>query len=120
MTARLQARGFWADWVDPSSGLPMVHRACAGVYDEVAALAALGGFRVQNAGCCKIALHPAWGSGVYPASVFAKAPREEVEEAWARALGSLTPKLPPLCTCCGGGFHRQALQAAREAAGVSQ
>jgi hypothetical protein len=28
----------------------------------------------MNAGCCKILLHPSWGSAVYPASIFTTTP----------------------------------------------
>lgn len=28
----------------------------------------------MNAGCCKVLLHPQWGSAVYPATLFTTAP----------------------------------------------
>ncbi|PSC75053.1 Methylmalonic aciduria and homocystinuria type D mitochondrial [Micractinium conductrix] len=71
---RLAAAGHWADYIDPCSGLPMINRATNAVYGEVEALVTLLGYKTQNAGCCKIILHPCWGSSVYPASLFAKAP----------------------------------------------
>jgi hypothetical protein len=37
--------------------------------------------RVQNAGCCKIILHPRWGAAVYPATLFTAAPGEVVVAA---------------------------------------
>lgn len=73
---------YWADYIDPCSGLPMIHRENGSrVYGEVEGLVALLGYKTQNAGCCKIILHPKWGSSVYPASIFAKAPVEEVQRA---------------------------------------
>jgi vitamin B12 transporter len=42
-----------------------------------------------NAGCCKVALHPRWGSSVYPASLFTKAPAEAAEVALAEAAREL-------------------------------
>jgi hypothetical protein len=75
---RLEAAGYWADYIDPCSGLPMLHRDSGAVYGEVEGLVSLLGYRIQNAGCCKIVLHPNWGSSVYPASLFAKAPLDEV------------------------------------------
>jgi hypothetical protein len=81
----LSAAGHWADYIDPCSGLPMIHRETGSVYGEVQALATLLGYRLQNAGCCKIVLHPRWGSAVYPASVFARAPVEAVMGAVAVA-----------------------------------
>ena len=86
---RLAARGHWADYIDPCSGLPMVHRGGAGVYGEVDALVTLLRYTTSNAGCCKVALHPRWGSSVYPASIFTKAPAEEATEALAAVAAEL-------------------------------
>lgn len=33
---------------------------------------------VMNAGCCKVLLHPQWGSAVYPATLFTTAPSSRV------------------------------------------
>ena len=90
---RLAAAGHWADYIDPCSGLPMVHKETGNVYGEVEALCTLLGYKSQNAGCCKIILHPKWGSSVYPASMFAKAPLDAVEEAIAGAEEVVGPKL---------------------------
>ena len=48
------------------------------VYNEVDALSTLLGYQVQNAGCCKVVFHPTWGSSVYPSTLFAIAPEDEV------------------------------------------
>lgn len=88
-TARLEAQGHWADWVDPCSGLPMRHRGGAGVYGECAALATLRGFATANAGCCTIALHPRWGAALYPASVVTNAPEGPLRAAMAEGLAAL-------------------------------
>eukprot|EP00854_Cymbomonas_tetramitiformis_P005610 gene5610-6795_t len=87
----LIAKGYWADYIDPCSGLPMITRESRVVYGEVDALQTLLGYKTQNAGCCKldaepafavgimqVVLHPKWGSSVYPSSMFAKAPLEEL------------------------------------------
>lgn len=81
----LISQGHWADYIDPCSGLPMIHRETNSVYGEVQALSTLLGYKTQNAGCCKILLHPKWGSAVYPASLFVKAPLKRVKEAIAEA-----------------------------------
>ena len=78
---RLAAAGFWADYIDPCSGLPMVHKQTGSPYGEVEALCTLLGYQTANAGCCKVILHPRWGSAVYPSSIFAKAPAEAVQQA---------------------------------------
>jgi len=81
LCAKLEAKGYWSDFVDPCSGLAMVHQDSQSVYDEVASLAVLRGFKVSNAGCCKVVLHPKWGSFIYPASFFTTAPESEIKKA---------------------------------------
>lgn len=56
MCGALAAGGHWADYIDPCSGLPMLHRATASVYGEVEALTTLLGYQTQNAGCCKVCM----------------------------------------------------------------
>eukprot|EP00245_Coleochaete_scutata_P002668 TRINITY_DN13625_c0_g1_i2.p1 TRINITY_DN13625_c0_g1~~TRINITY_DN13625_c0_g1_i2.p1 ORF type:complete len:181 (+),score=38.00 TRINITY_DN13625_c0_g1_i2:110-652(+) len=80
---RLMANGYWADYLDPCSGLPMIHRETNTVYGEVDALTTLLGYPVANAGCCKVVLHPRWGSSVYPATMFTKAPLDALLETIA-------------------------------------
>ena len=75
---RLIGEGFWADYIDPCSGLPMLHREGNTVYGEVQGMTTLLGYKTANAGCCGVLLHPRWGSSVYPASFFARAPVEVV------------------------------------------
>lgn len=82
---KLLEQGHWADYIDPCSGLPMVHTDLNTVYPEVPALAVLMGYQTANAGCCKVLLHPVWGSAVYPASLFTEAPQEALMEAIAAA-----------------------------------
>lgn len=61
-------------------------------YSEVEGLSVLLGFRTANAGCCKVVLHPKWGTSVYPATLFARAPREAVEAAIRGAEQQLAAK----------------------------
>eukprot|EP00879_Flechtneria_rotunda_P026377 GHRR01028121.1.p2 GENE.GHRR01028121.1~~GHRR01028121.1.p2 ORF type:complete len:150 (+),score=51.42 GHRR01028121.1:319-768(+) len=78
---QLQQQGYWCDYIDPCSGLPMIHQGTNNVYLEVEGLSLLLGYKTQNAGCCKIVLHPRWGSSVYPATLFTKAPVEALQTA---------------------------------------
>lgn len=48
---------------------------------QVDALTTLLRYKTQNAGCCKIILHPRWGSAVYPSSLFTKAPLDRLTAA---------------------------------------
>ncbi len=41
-------------------------------------------YKTQNAGCCKILLHPRWGSSCYPATIFTTAPRAVLAEVMRR------------------------------------
>ena len=51
------------------------------VYGEADGFQVLLGYKCQNAGPCKILLHPKWKSAVYPSSFFTKAPFEAVMKA---------------------------------------
>ncbi|KAG1659103.1 hypothetical protein FOA52_013749 [Chlamydomonas sp. UWO 241] len=77
----LEGQGFWSDYIDPCSGLAMIHQDSQIVYNEVEALSILKGYSTANAGCCKILLHPKWGSSVYPASLFTCAPLPALQAA---------------------------------------
>jgi len=77
---RLRSKGFWADYIDPCSGLPMITPDTTKVYSEVDGIQTLLGFATMDAGMCKILLHPKWGSSVYPASAFTNATLEVITE----------------------------------------
>jgi hypothetical protein len=63
----------------------MINRDSQHVYGEVDALVTLLNYQTTNSGCCKVVLHPTWGSAVYPASLFAKAPVSALRDAIASA-----------------------------------
>lgn len=85
--------GAWADYIDPCSGLPMVHRNSCGVYGEVDALVTLRRYSTMNAGCCKVVLHPQWGSAVYPASLMTKAPAEVTIRVLQQVADEMTAQM---------------------------
>jgi hypothetical protein len=74
---RIRDAGYWADYIDPCSGLPMLEKGNK-VYSEVDGIECLLGYKSYNAGFCKILTHPMWSSAVYPATLFAKAPPQFV------------------------------------------
>ena len=78
MCRRIRDLGYWADFIDPCSGLPMLTRNCNKVYSEVDGMECCLGYKAHNAGFCKVLLHPVWGSAVYPATIFCYAPRAAV------------------------------------------
>lgn len=80
----LRGKGHWADYIDPCSGLPMMTEGCNKVYSEVDGFQVMLQYKTMNCGCCKVLLHPTWGSGVYPATMFTTAPKEALAEAIAK------------------------------------
>lgn len=70
--------GYWADFIDPCSGLPMLTLNSNKVYSEVDGMECLLNYKSYSAGFCKILTHPTWGSAVYPATIFAYAPQHIV------------------------------------------
>ena len=78
---KIRTRGYWADYIDPCSGLPMLTLNCNKVYSEVDGMECLLNYRAYNAGFCKILTHPKWGSAVYPATIFAYCPEDVAREA---------------------------------------
>ena len=80
----LVARGYFADYIDPCTGHPALTRSGGAVYSEVDGASALLRYRVEQAGCCSIVLHPAWGSACYPASCVTNARVEAVLEGLDR------------------------------------
>jgi hypothetical protein len=88
MCERIRAKGYWADFIDPCSGLPMLTQDCNKVYSEVDGMECLLNYKSYNAGFCKILTHPSWGSAVYPATIFAHCPASvalEVVESYKDA-----------------------------------
>ena len=60
----LQEHGFWADYTDPASGFPGRSERCAWMYPDVLAAQALLKYPIVSADCCKLLLHPAFGTKV--------------------------------------------------------
>ncbi|KAF9955327.1 hypothetical protein BGZ70_010279 [Mortierella alpina] len=73
---RLERLGFWSDMTDPASGFPSFSERGRDVYPDVEGCQLLLKYDFQNAGCCKVLLHPTWGSKIYPATFFTTAPTD--------------------------------------------
>ncbi|KAF9425642.1 hypothetical protein BGZ94_007357 [Podila epigama] len=76
---RLEQLGHWSDMTDPASGFPCYSERGRDVYPDVDGCQVLLKYDFQNAGCCKILLHPVWGSKIYPATFFTTAPADIFE-----------------------------------------
>ncbi len=91
----LRAQGHWADYIDPCSGLPVLTPDCTRPYSEVAGFEHLLRYKTQNAGCCKILMHPRWGSSCYPATIFTTAPVGVLQAAIQRQDGKQDSSMLP-------------------------
>jgi len=77
---KLRDRGHWADITDPASGYPIFSKPGPSPYPDVQGAEQLLKYDVQNAGCCKVLLHPRWGSKAYPSTLFTNADEGALEE----------------------------------------
>mmetsp|Transcript_8220 Transcript_8220/g.13285 ORF Transcript_8220/g.13285 Transcript_8220/m.13285 type:complete len:270 (-) Transcript_8220:1164-1973(-) len=82
----ISSMGFWVDYCDPCSGLPMLSTGNT-VFSEVQGLEKLRKFQTTSAGACRVAIHPEWGSKMYPASLVTNAPDEVLSEILSKVLG---------------------------------
>lgn len=76
--------GYFCDYIDPCSGLSVRCKDTNKFFDEVSSFQSLLKYETMNAGCCKVLLHPIWGSAVYPATIITNAPKRVVEELLER------------------------------------
>jgi hypothetical protein len=100
--AFLEARGAWADYCDPCSGLPMRSGGNA-VWPEIAGLEKTRRFATTNAGMCRVALHPRFGANMYPATMFTTAGAQLILEALSACEREAQAQPPPLPTEAGQG-----------------
>lgn len=80
----IEKQGYFADFIDPCSGLPMRTANTTSVYSEVEGMELLLHYRSFNAGMCKVLMHPQWGTAVYPATLFTLAPIPILQQALDR------------------------------------
>ena len=85
----LEKLGYFCDYIDPCSGLSVRCRETNKFFDEVSSFQSLLKYETMNAGCCKVLLHPVWGSAVYPATIITNAPKTVMEELLDRLQGKL-------------------------------
>jgi len=76
MTDTLKGAGFWADFIDPSSGKPFLSAHTNATLFETDDRFRHLGFEIEDLGCCKVVRHHEWGTHAYVGCVFTTAPME--------------------------------------------
>lgn len=70
----LRVGGFWADFIEPSSGLaffgPYTNNTLFETDDRFSQL----GFSIEDLGCCRAIRHPLWGTNVFVGTIFTSGP----------------------------------------------
>jgi len=87
MADRLKAAGFWADFIDPSSGKPFLSAHTNATLFETDDRFRHLGFEIEDLGCCKVVRHHTWGTHAYVGCVFTTAPTDH------QVIQELTAKL---------------------------
>uniref|UniRef100_A0A3B4BFZ5 Metabolism of cobalamin associated D n=1 Tax=Periophthalmus magnuspinnatus TaxID=409849 RepID=A0A3B4BFZ5_9GOBI len=71
--SELHREGHWADFIDPSSGLPFYGPYTNLTLFETDERYSALGFSVEDLGCCRVLRHSLWGTNVFVGTIFTAA-----------------------------------------------
>merc|ERR1711997_1086616 len=74
VVGRLKSDGYWADFIDPSAGVPYYGRNSNTTMFETDDKYRLLGFRIEDLGCCKVICHKEFGRKVFVGTIFTSVP----------------------------------------------
>merc|ERR1711935_976032 len=74
LCARFKSDGYWADFIDPSSGIPYFGHSTNTTMFETDDKYRLLGFRIEDLGCCKVICHKEFGRKVFVGTMFTSVP----------------------------------------------
>jgi hypothetical protein len=89
---RIRQAGYFSDYIDPCSGLPMLTLNCSKVFSEVDGMQCCLSYKAYDAGMCKILMHPSFGSYVYPGTMFCFAPKDLAIDIITKSYAFVGPK----------------------------